>query len=44
MISLREIELYLPKYLSPEKEDDLFRELNNFPYNIDEYLWGISDE
>jgi hypothetical protein len=39
MISLREIELYLPKYLSPEKEDDLFRELNNFPYNIDSRLY-----
>lgn len=35
MISIEEIEKYLPRYLSPETEEQLFSELRQFPENID---------
>lgn len=39
MISIEDIQIYLPKYLSPESEKSLFKELNNFPENIDDRLY-----
>ena len=39
MISIEEIKLYLPKYLSPESEKDLFDQLKTFPDNIDTRLY-----
>lgn len=35
MISIDEIKKYLPQYLSPESERQLFEELKRFPENID---------
>ncbi len=34
-----DIKLYLPKYLSPESQENLIRELKQFPKNIDERLF-----
>jgi hypothetical protein len=39
MISIEEIEKYLPKYLSPESQKNLFNELGNFPDNIDKRMY-----
>lgn len=39
MISLKDIELYLPKYLSPEIEEKLFQDLIRFPDNIDDRIY-----
>ncbi len=39
MLSLEEIKIYLPKYLSPESEEDLFDQLKQFPENIDDRLY-----
>ena len=36
-----EIKLYLPKYLSPEAQENLFSELKQFPDNIDDRLYTI---
>lgn len=35
MISLEDIRIYLPKYLSDDSKQDLFSELSQFPENID---------
>lgn len=35
IISLEQIKIYLPKYLSPESERQLFEEIAQFPDNID---------
>ncbi len=43
MLSIKDIELYLPKYLSPETEDKLFKDLSSFPDNIDDRIY-ISNE
>lgn len=43
MLSIKDIELFLPKYLSPESEDKLFKDLNSFPGNIDDRLY-VSNE
>ena len=43
MISLKDIELYLPKYLSPEVEDKLFQDLTRFPDNIDDRVYTSYD-
>jgi hypothetical protein len=39
MISLEDIEIYLPKYLSDDAKGSLFSELSQFPYNIDTRLY-----
>jgi len=39
MISFEDIKIYLPKYLTPESEYELFSELNAFPDNIDDRLY-----
>lgn len=39
MISLDDIAIYLPKYLSPDSEKELFAELRNFPNNIDKRMY-----
>ena len=39
MLSLEEIKIYLPKYLSPESEENLFDQLKQFPENIDDRLY-----
>lgn len=39
MIDLDDIELYLPKYLSRESQKDLFKELGQFPENLDSRLF-----
>lgn len=39
MLSLEEIKIYLPKYLSPESEQNLFDQLKQFPENIDNRLY-----
>lgn len=39
MIDLEQLKLFLPKYLSKESEDDLFRNLKDFPSNIDARLY-----
>ena len=37
---------YLPKYLSPRAQDDLFKELDQFPDNIDKWMYTrrLADE
>jgi hypothetical protein len=40
MISIEEIDKFLPKYLSPETEEQLFSELKQFPYNIDKRFYS----
>jgi hypothetical protein len=39
MFSLEDIDIYLPKYLSPQSEKKLFEELKQFPENIDDRLY-----
>lgn len=39
MLSLDEIKIYLPKYLSPESEENLFDQLKQFPENMDDRLY-----
>lgn len=39
MTSIDEIERYLPKYLSPESQKNLFNELDCFPANIDKRMY-----
>jgi len=39
MISIEDLEIYLPKYLSPESQEKLFDALNDFPDNIDARLY-----
>jgi hypothetical protein len=39
MLSLEEIRIYLPKYLSPESEENLYDQLKQFPENIDDRLY-----
>jgi hypothetical protein len=39
MLSLEEIKIYLPKYLSPESEENLFDQLKQFPENMDDRLY-----
>jgi hypothetical protein len=39
MISIEDVQLYLPKYLTPDSEKALFEELKNFPQNIDGRLY-----
>ena len=41
MISIEEIEKYLPKYLSPETEEQLFSQLKQFPENIDKRFYSF---
>jgi len=40
MPSLEDLQVYLPKYLSPESEKYLFEELKHFPKNIDDRLYA----
>jgi len=40
MIDLEEIKLYLPKYLSAESEQNLFKNLKDFPENIDSRMYS----
>lgn len=40
MISFEEIEKFLPKYLSPETEEQLFSQLKQFPDNIDQRFYS----
>lgn len=40
MLPLEDIKLYLPKYLSPKSTDNLFKELERFPENIDKRLYS----
>ncbi len=40
MISVEDIQIYLPKYLSPDSEKSLFKELKQFPENIDDRMGG----
>lgn len=35
-----DIKIYLPKYLTPESQRELFEELKNFPYNIDKRFYS----
>ena len=39
MVSFEDLQIYLPKYLSPESEKSLFEELKHFPENIDDRLY-----
>lgn len=39
-MDLNEIKLYLPKYLSPSSEQNLFEQLKNFPQNIDSRIYS----
>jgi hypothetical protein len=39
-MDLSEIKLYLPKYLSPSSEQNLFEQLKNFPQNIDSRIYS----
>ena len=39
MISLEQIKIYLPKYLSPNSERQLFEEIAQFPDNIDQRFY-----
>jgi hypothetical protein len=39
MRPLEEIKTYLPKYLSPESEEDLFYQLKQFPENMNDRLY-----
>ena len=39
MISFEDIQLYLPKYLAPESQRELFDGLRQFPDNIDERFY-----
>ena len=39
MLPLEEIKTYLPKYLSPESEEDLFYQLKQFPENMNDRLY-----
>lgn len=39
MIPFEEVKQYLPKYLSPKAEEDLFRALDQFPKNIDQRIY-----
>jgi hypothetical protein len=41
-LNLDEIRVYLPKYLTPEKRDELFKDLNAFPNNKPFYM-GSND-
>ena len=41
MISMDDIEYYLPKYLSVESQPKLFNELNDFPSNIDQRMYSV---
>ena len=40
MISIEDVKQYLPKYLSPEAQKNLFDGLNQFPDNIDARLFS----
>lgn len=40
MLSIEDIQLYLPKYLSPESSNQLFENLEDFPNNIDKRLYS----
>lgn len=40
MINLEDIKLYLPKYLSTTSEHDLFKNLQDFPSNIDTRIYS----
>jgi hypothetical protein len=42
MISIEQVSRYLPKFLSPESEKELFKELKQFPDNIDKRFYTIS--
>jgi hypothetical protein len=42
MISIEEIQKYLPQYLSAPSQHQLFDELRNFPENIDKRLYSES--
>ena len=39
MIPFEDLQIYLPKYLSPGSEQSLFEELKQFPENIDDRLY-----
>jgi len=43
MLSPRDIEIFLPKYLTPETEQKLFRDLAQFPDNIDDRMYRMTD-
>ncbi len=39
MIPFEDIKIFLPKYLSPDSEENLFAALNEFPQNLDSRLY-----
>jgi len=41
MIDLEDIKAYLPKYLSTDSQKDLFKQLKDFPENIDKRLFTL---
>jgi hypothetical protein len=41
MIDSTDIEIFLPKYLSPENQDKLLSDLKKFPSNIDQRMYGF---
>jgi hypothetical protein len=41
MIDSADIEIFLPKYLSPETQDKLLSDLKQFPANIDQRMYGF---
>lgn len=41
-MTLDDIKLYLPKYLSPDTQRKLFADLKNFPSNVDKRFFGFS--
>lgn len=44
MIDLEDIRLYLPKYLSPDNEEKLLKDLIDFPENIDSRMYEFYDK
>lgn len=42
MMSVQDIQVYLPKYLSEDNYRDLLRELDSFPDNIDQRMYTTS--
>lgn len=42
MMSIQDIQAYLPKYLSEENYRDLLKELDSFPNNIDQRMYTTS--
>ena len=39
MIPFEDLKIFLPKYLSPDSDENLFKALKEFPKNIDDRLY-----